>query len=148
MVDLGELRRAERPVIADTGPLVAFLLEKEPRHGWAVEQFKLLPAPFFTCEPVLTEAFHLLRRAREGPQRFFDLLARGVLAVDFRLAAESKPLEQLVRKYQDLPMSLADACLVRMAEKHPKALVLTLDRHFTIYRKHGRQPIAAVMPRE
>jgi predicted nucleic acid-binding protein len=132
----------------DTGPLVAFLVEGEPRHDWAVEQFKSLPAPFWTCEPVLTEAFHLLSRAREGPRRFFQLLTRGVLKVDFGLIAEAAALEKLIRKYQDLPMSLADACLVRMAERYPSALVLTLDRHFEIYRKHGRQPIAAVMPRE
>jgi uncharacterized protein len=138
----------ERSIITDTGPLVAFLMESEPRHGWAIEQFKSLPAPFLTCEPVLTEAFHFLSRAREGPRRFFQLLTRGVLKVDFNLMAEAGALEKLIRKYQDLPMSLADACLVRLAERHPAALVLTMDRHFEIYRKHGRQPIKAVMPRE
>jgi len=138
----------ERPVIADTGPLVAFLLEREPRHIWAVEQFKSLPAPFLTCEPVLTEAFHLLSRTQDGPQRYFDCLSRGLLVVDFTLTAHIKSLEKLVRKYQDLPMSLADACLVRMAEVHPTAVVLTLDRHFEVYRKHGRQPIPVVMPED
>jgi len=138
----------ERPIIIDTGPLVAFLVESEPRHTWAVEQFKSLPAPFLTCEPVLTEAFHLLSRAREGPRQFFQLLSRGVLKVDFELMAEAGALEKLVRKYHDLPMSLADACLVRLAERHQSALVLTLDRHFKIYRKHGRQPITVMMPGE
>jgi predicted nucleic acid-binding protein len=136
----------ERPIIADTGPLVAFLVKNEPRHDWAVEQFKTLPAPFLTCEPVLTEAFHLLSRTNEGPQHFFELLARGLFVVDFTLAAHAKQLEKLVRKYQDLPMSLADACLVRMAEIHSTAAVLTLDRHFEVYRKHGRQGIEVVMP--
>jgi len=138
----------ERPVIADTGPLIAFLLEREPRHAWAVAQFKSLPAPFFTCEPVLTEAFHLLSRIQNGPQPFFDLLGRGLLVVDFALNTHTKSLEKLVRKYQDLPMSLADACLVRMAETHPTAVVLTLDRHFRVYRKHGRQPIPIIMPED
>jgi predicted nucleic acid-binding protein len=138
----------ERPVIADTGPLVAFLLEREPRHLWAVQQFKSLPAPFFTCEPVLTETFHLLRHARQGAARFFDLLDRGLLVVDFDLMTEKKSLEKLMRKYDDLPMSLADACLVRMSEARPTAVVLTLDRHFKIYRKHGRQPVTAIMPDE
>jgi predicted nucleic acid-binding protein len=62
--------------------------------------------------------------------------------------AETGALERLIRKYQDLPMSLADACLVRLAERHPSALVVTLDQHFKIYRKHGRQPIAVKMPEE
>jgi predicted nucleic acid-binding protein len=137
---------SERPVISDTGPLVAFLIEREPRHRWAVEQFKSLPAPFFTCEPVLTEAFHLLGHARGGIDRCFDLITRGLLVVDFALIREARALQGLIRKYQDLPMSLADACLVRMAEIRPTARVLTLDRHFGIYRKHGRQPISAVMP--
>jgi predicted nucleic acid-binding protein len=136
----------ERPVIADTGPLVAFLVEREPRHAWAVEQFKSLPTPFFTCEPVLTETFHLLRHAREGSARFFDLLDRGLFVVDFDLMTETKSLERLIRKHEDLPMSLADACLVRMAETRPNAIVLTLDRHFKIYRKNGRQAIPAIMP--
>jgi len=138
----------ERPIIADTGPLVAFLVEAEPRHAWAVEQFKLLPVPLLTCEPVLTEAFHLLTRAREGPRQFFRVLERGILRVDFRLVSDAQALDALIHKYQDLPMSLADACLVRMAERHPTAVVFTLDRHFKIYRKHGRRPIATVMPPE
>ena len=138
----------ERPIIIDTGPLVAFLMGSESRHDWAVEQFKSLPAPFLTCEPVLTEAYHLLSRVREGPRQFFQLLTRGVVKVDFALMAEAGALERLIRKYQDLPMSLADACLVRLAERHPSAMVLTLDRHFSIYRKHGRQPIVAIMPQE
>ncbi len=138
----------ERTVIADTGPLVAFLVEREPRHVWAVEQFKSLPAPFLTCESVLTEVFHLLSRAREGPQRFFELINRGVVIVDFSTASEIVPLERLIRKYRDLPMSLADACLVRMAEIHPSAVVLTLDQHFKIYRKLNRQPIRCIMPAE
>ncbi|HMD54537.1 MAG TPA: PIN domain-containing protein [Phycisphaerae bacterium] len=136
----------ERPVIADTGPLVAFLVDSEPRHLWAVEQFKSLPAPFLTCEPVLTETFHLLSHTRGGRQRFFELLERGVLKVDFELIAEAEALEKLIHKYQDLPMSLADACLVRMAEQHPTAIVFTLDKDFKIYRKHGRQPISVVIP--
>ncbi len=136
----------ERQVIADTGPLVAFLVKREPRHAWAVEQFKALPAPFHTCEPVLTEAFHLLSHAPNGAERLFELLDRGLFVVHFNLIAETARLEKLIRKYRDLPMSLADACLVRMAEKHPSAAVLTLDSHFKIYRKHGRQPLNTIMP--
>jgi len=138
----------ERLVIADTGPLVAFLLEPEPRHAWAVEQFKSLPVPFLTCEPVLTEASHLLRHSSHGQQRLFDLMERGLFIVDFRLVAETRTLKKLMSKYADLPMSLADACLVRLAEMHPTAIVLTLDRHFNVYRKHGRQPISLVTPGE
>jgi predicted nucleic acid-binding protein len=138
----------EHPVIADTGPIVAFLLGEEPRHTWAVQHFNSLPTPFLTCEPVITETFHLVRRIPGGPQRLFELIERGLFAIDFRLSDESTVLERLMRKYQDLPMSLADACLVRLAENFPVAVVFTLDRHFKIYRKHGRQPIKVIMPED
>ncbi len=137
---------AERPVIIDTGPLVAVLDERDHWHHWAVSQVKLLPAPFLTCEPVLTETFHLLSRTKKGPQQFFELLKRGVLGVDFVLTDHTKPLENLVHKYRDLPMSLADACLVRLSEIHPSAAVLTLDHHFRIYRRNGRQAIPLLIP--
>jgi uncharacterized protein len=137
---------SERPVIVDTGPLVAFLFENEARHAWATEQFKTLPSSFLTCEPVLTEAFHILRHSREGGRQFFQLLQRGVLKVDFELMNEKSGLEKLIEKYHDLPMSLADACLVRMAEQYDTAAVFTLDRDFKIYRKRSRIPIPVIMP--
>jgi predicted nucleic acid-binding protein len=133
-------------IIADTGPLVAFLVREDLHHSWAKEQFKNLPAPFLTCEPVLTEAFYLVHRLNEGKQRFFELLDSGLLSVEFELMTEQKALSRLVRKFGDVPMSLADACVVRMAEMSPKASVFTLDGHFRIYRKHGRQPIPTILP--
>jgi predicted nucleic acid-binding protein len=135
----------ERLVIADTGPLVAFLLEAEPRHDWVVEQFKLLRAPFLTCEPVFTEAAHFLSRTHEGIPKLFELLRQDLLLIDFSVANEAQALRSLMAKYQDLPMSLADACLVRMAEIHPTAAVFTLDHHFRVYRKNGRMPIDLVL---
>lgn len=138
----------ERVILVDAGPIVAYLAPREPRHSWAAEQFKSLPAPFLTCEPVLAEAFHFLQRSPSGSQRLFDLLTRSVISVDFRIEDELENLERLVNKYRSLPMSLADACLVRMAETHADAAVLTLDRHFAIYRKHTRHVIPVVMPPE
>jgi predicted nucleic acid-binding protein len=137
---------AERPVIVDTGPLIAFLDRSEPEHPWALSQFRLLPAPFLTCEPVLAEAFHLVRDIPSGPRQLFHLLTRGAVQIDFAIASELDDLEKLIYKYRDLPMSLADACLVRMSEQYPLASVLTLDRHFRIYRRNGRQPISVIMP--
>jgi len=136
----------EGGIIADTGPLVAFLVREDIHHSWAVEQFKKLPAPFLTCEPVLTEAFYLVHRLKEGKERFFKLLDSGLFTVELELMREQKALSRLVRKYGDVPMSLADACVVRMAEMSPKASVFTVDGHFRIYRKHGRHVIATIMP--
>ena len=110
------------------------------------EKFQELPAPFLTCEPVLTETFFLVSKHTGGPRRVFDLVGSGLLEVDFPVVREQEALWKLIHKYEDLPMSLADACLVRLAELHPSASVFTLDRHFRTYRKNGRQQIPAIMP--
>ena len=133
-------------IIVDTGPLVAFLTETKAVHGWVASKFAELPAPFVTCEPVLAETFFLLSRLPDGPRRFFDLLGSGLLEIEMSVLAEQEALGKLIHKYKDLPMSLADACLVRLAELHPKASVFTLDTHFRVYRKHGRQQIPVIMP--
>ena len=133
-------------VLVDTGPLVAFLREAEAAHAWAVAKFQELPAPFLTCEAVLAETFFLVSRQADGPRRFFDLLGSDLLEIDFPILREREVLWKLVQKYKDLPMSLADACLVRLAELHPAASVFTLDTHFRIYRKNGRQQIPTIMP--
>jgi len=136
----------EKRVIIDTGPLVAFLVKEETHHQWVMEQFQLLPAPFLTCEAVLTEAFFLVRKLPNGTTRFFTLVNSGLLEVDFSIIAEAAALEKLVQRYANVPMSLADGCLVRLARLHPQAVVFTLDRDFQIYRREGRQAISLLMP--
>ena len=140
---------ASRPrILVDTGPLVAFLAKDEPHHAWAHLQFDSLPEPFITCEPVLTEAFFLTARDPKGHASLFNLLDSGFLVVDFSIAEEHRALAALMHRYRyrDLPMSLADACLVRLAELHPGAQVLTLDAHFRSYRKNGRQLLPVLAP--
>lgn len=133
-------------IIVDTGPLTAFLVETDAHHDWAVDRFRELPAPFLTCEPVLTETFYLVSRLHHGPRRFFELAGSGLLNVEFDLLAEIESLQKLVQKYGDLPMSLADACLVRMAELNSGASVFTTDSDFRTYRKNGRQLLPLIAP--
>jgi len=134
-------------IIVDTGPLVAFLVGTDRHHSWAAERFRELRAPFLTCEAVLAETFYLVARLRDGPGRFFELLDSGLLVgASFDVFSERNTLRKLVRKYADLPMSLADACVVRMAELHDRASVFTVDGQFRIYRKHGRRQIPAILP--
>lgn len=137
---------AEARVIVDTGPLVAFLVKEEKYHRWVKEQFQKLPAPFVTCDAVLTETFFLLRKLPHGTIRFFALLNSGLLTGDFSVIAEGPALEKLVRRYSNVPMSLTDACRVTLAKLNPHAFVFTLDRDFLIYRRDGRQAIPLVMP--
>ena len=132
--------------LIDTGVLVALLNRKEQYHTWAAEKTRTLSAPLLTCEPVLTEAYFLLSPLPGGTRRFFEFLNSGMLQVHLSVIAEREALWKLIHKYQDLPMSLADACLVRLAELHPSASVFTLDSHFRVYRKNGRQQIPVIMP--
>lgn len=75
-----------------------------------------------------------------------QLLARGVVAIPFRLDETAPAVAKLLFRYATVPMSLADACLVCMAERYPMGVVMTLGRDFRIYRKHGRQAIPTRMP--
>lgn len=134
------------PVLLDTGPLVALLSPQEPHHEWVKQQLGSITAPLLTCEAVLSEACFLLRKTRGGAQGVLGLVRRGVVAMGFALVDEEEAVEALLKRYEDLPISFADACLVRLAEKTPGATVLTLDRHFTIYRIHGRRTVRVRMP--
>ena len=75
------------------------------------------------------------------------LLRRGAVILDFELPANLAPVLKLIQKYSDVPMSLADACLVRMTETFPDAVILTTDTDFRIYRRLGRQTVPCVTPR-
>ena len=134
-------------VILDTGPLIAFLNSRDGHHNWAREQWARVEPPFLTCEAVIAEASFLARRLASGaPEAVVSLVERGVLDVSFRLADEAAAVERLMKKYDDVPMSLADACLVRMSEQHAGSVVLTLDGDFRIYRRSRRRPIPTRMP--
>ena len=132
--------------IVDTGPLVAFFDRSERHHRWAVERIAELDAPLLVCEPVLAEAMHLLARFPPAQDLLFGLIENGALSIAFRVQEHVAALRALHRKYRDRPMSLADACIVRMAEIHERHAVLTLDADFSIYRKHGRVPLALLHP--
>lgn len=137
------------PGLLDTGPLVSFLAAGLRHHAWAVEQWKRLRPPLLTCEPVLTEAAFLLKR--EGhPQvttdALFALLERGVIRIALAVKDEQADLRALMRRYRNRPMSLADACLVRLSEIHTTGEVFTLDSDFRIYRRHGNRVIPVRMP--
>ena len=135
-----------RVILLDTGPLVALLNRRDRHHAWAVQQLGGLQPPLLTCEAVLSEACFLLRRSSGGAAAVFRLLERGLIFVGFRLADEAAAVRRLLARFRGVPMSLADACLVRLAEIHAEGAVLTLDAGFRVYRKHGRQVIPTRMP--
>ena len=133
-----------RSVLVDAGFLVALLSRRDGNHRWAAAQSQRLPPPWRTCDAVLSEAFHLLG-ARGGPGLAAFLLRRAVVP-GFDLADELEPVLKLMQKYADAPMSLADACLVRMTEALADPVLLTTDTDFRIYRRHSRLAVPCVMP--
>ena len=137
----------KRAVIVDAGPLVALINVREQHHAWAHQQFTLIAPPAFTCEPVITEAAYLIRDFPNGIDSLMQLFERGHLTIPFHLADELPAVRRLLKKYVSVPMSLADACLVRMSEQHTTSPLLTLDTHFRIYRKSGRAVIPTLMPK-
>lgn len=134
------------PVLLDTGPLVSFLASGLRHHAWTVEQWKRLRPPLLTCEAVLTEAAFLLHREGREADAVFALLERGVIRIALDLRKEQADVRALLHSYRNRPMSLADACLVRLSEMHRDARVFTLDSDFRIYRRHGNKVIPVLMP--
>ena len=132
--------------LVDTGPLVALCNQRDADHDWTIATLGSITGPLTTCEAVLTEACFLLKQQFGGAEELFELLKRGLLQIRFNLDAEHERVGQLLKRYADLPTSLADACLVRMAEVIPTSRVMTLDRDFLVYRRHGRQVIPLLAP--
>ena len=124
--------------------MVALLSRRDANHGWAVTQSQQFPPPWSTCEAVVSEAFHLLD-AHGGPA-LAALLRRRAVFPAFNLNQDLERTLRLIEKYSDTPMSLADACLVRMTETLDDPLLLTTDTDFRIYRRHSRQAVPCVMP--
>jgi predicted nucleic acid-binding protein len=132
--------------IVDTGPLVAFFDRSERHHRWSAARIDELELPLLVCEPVLAEAMYLLAPFSEAQDTMLKLIESGALKIAFRIDEHVAALQKLLRKYRDTPISLADACIVRMSEIHDRHAVLTLDSDFVIYRKHGRAPLMLIYP--
>lgn len=133
-----------RNVVVDAGFLVALLAERDSQHEWAAAQSRSFPPPWSTCEAAMSEAFHLLGAG--GIASLCALLRRRALIIAFDLARNVEPVSKLIEKYSDVPMSLADACLVRMTETLTDPVVLTTDSDFRVYRRHSRQVVPCVTP--
>src|SRR6185312_15397556 len=131
--------------LVDAGFLVALLSRRDGNHGWAAGEASRFPPPWLTCEAVLSETVHLL--GGRGIGAIASLLRRGALICSYRFADDVDAVLRLLAKYSEVPMSFADACLVRMSEVVNDPTVLTTDADFRIYRRHGRQVIPCVFPR-
>jgi predicted nucleic acid-binding protein len=131
-------------VIADASFLVALLSDRDGDHEWALQAGRKYPPPWHTCDAALSEAFHLL--ASRGVPVLGELLRRRVLESSFAVGADLERVLALMERYAEIPMSLADACLVRMTETSSEPMLLTTDSDFRVYRRNGRQVIPCALP--
>lgn len=136
----------EQNILLDTGPLVAFLKKDEHYHQWALEQWQAIEPPLITCESVITESCFLMRRVHGGRDAVLNLLKQQIVQVPFDIDDEIDSIRQLLSRYESVPMSLADGCLVRMAELYSASKIMTLDSDFRVYRKNRNQIISLIQP--
>jgi predicted nucleic acid-binding protein len=129
--------------IADTGFLVAFANRHDAHHKWAVELAEGVSEPLLTCEAVLAEAaFHL---ANVGV--VLNMVDDGLVTIAFDCRDHMPHLIDLAKRYADRNPDLADLCLVRMSELHPRHSVITVDRgDFGVYRRNKREVIPLICP--
>jgi predicted nucleic acid-binding protein len=133
-------------IIVDTGPLVAYYNRRDQWHRWVADQMAALHPPLVTCEPVLTEACFLIQRGGGRPADLIRKLAQGSLKIGIDLQDDASGIQSLMQRYADTPMSLADACLVRLTERISDCRLFTLDSDFEHYRRNGRQVIPLLHP--
>ena len=133
-------------IILDTSPLVALVNKRDGTHEWAKQQWSQIKPPLLTCESVITESFFLLRNTHGGQEAIVQLIERNVIKLEFNLEEEISSIKDLLTRYQSVPVSLSDACLVRMTELNTNSPVFTLDSDFRIYRKNRNQIIDLIIP--
>ena len=131
-------------MLVDTGFLAALLRGRDAHRAWAVTQAAESRPPWHCCEAVLTEVLFLL--GSPGVVALSALLQRRSLQVSFSFADHQEAVLTLMGKYADVPMSFADACLVRMTEVIADPLLLTTDSNFRVYRRHNRQVVPCLLP--
>ena len=132
-------------IILDTSPLVAFVNKRENFHQWALNQWKMIHPPLLTCEAVITETCFLLQDVYGGEDAVLGLVSSDNIQIPFQISDEIGTVRELMKRYQNVPMSLADACLVRMSELIAGSCVLTLDSDFRIYRRNKNEMIDVII---
>lgn len=123
-----------KPVLIDTGAIVALLDRSERLHPACAEVVEQLDRALVTCEAVIAESCYLLRRLPGAAETVVENVERGVFQVPFQLSQSAGLVRNLLRKYRDLPADFADVCLIHLADQLNTGEILTLDRDFLSYR--------------
>jgi len=129
-----------KPVLLDTGFIVALLDRSESFHKTCARTVREVQAPLVTCEAVITESCYLLRNLSGASEAVIENIAAGIFQIPFQLSRDTAGVKQVLRKYKDRTIDLADACLIRLADQFGTADILTLDQDFAIYRWGKNKP--------
>lgn len=133
-------------ILIDAGPLYALINHREFYHHWATAQADRLDPPYYTCEAVISEAHFLLKKVYNGSKKLNKMITDGGIILAFSYADHIDHVNALMDTYANVPMSFADACLVRMAERYADGHLFTTDGDFRIYRRNQTKPLDVIMP--
>jgi uncharacterized protein len=126
-------------ILVDAGPLVALIDADDQHHSMCVATLQTIREPLATVWPAVTEAMYLLADVPAAQDILWEMIERGPLQLLPLYVADVSRMRELMRKYADRPMDLADAALVRVAEREGIRKIFTIDRKdFSVYRLYNR----------
>ena len=123
-----------KSALIDTGCIVALLDRSEKHHQFCVDLVNSLNVQWITCEAVIAESCYLLRSIKGACDAILANIEEGIFQLPFQLSTASSSIRKLMKKYQDVPVDFADACLIHLAEELKVPEIMTLDKDFYIYR--------------
>lgn len=129
-----------KPVLLDTGVIVALMDRSERHHDRCIAAVEELERGLMTCEAVIAESCYLLRRFPGAAETILENVERRVFQVPLQLAKSASPVRTILRKYRDVPADFADACLIHLADLVESGDILTLDHDFEYYRWRRNNP--------
>lgn len=134
-----------KPALLDTGVIVALLDRSEKHHQACAKAVQAIDAPLITCEAVIAETCYLLRNLAGAPEAVIENVSAGIFQIPFQLSKHTAVLKQILKKYRDRRIDLADACLIRLADEFETQDILTLDKDFHIYRWGKNKPFRLLL---
>jgi predicted nucleic acid-binding protein len=135
-----------KPVLLDTSVIVGLLDRSERHHSGCAKAVRELDVPLITCEAAIAESCYLLRNLPGAAEAVIENVAAGIFQVPFQISREAAGVKQVLRKYRDRKIDLADACLIRLADEFETGDILTLDKDFSIYRWSKNKPFRMLLP--
>ena len=126
-------------ILVDAGPLVALIKGDDHHHAECAAVFRTLNEPMGTVWPVLTEVMHFMGEIPRAQDKIWELVARGTVEILPLGLGDLPRIRELMLQYSNRPMDLADAALIRVAEREGIRRFFTIDRKdFAVYRLHGK----------